>query len=146
MTQQIDIQDLQIPQLQQVKGQIEQELSHLTASFTQLKQAQVQFHDCIDSINKTLQPANEGRTILVPVTASLYVPGEIADTERVLVDIGTGYYIEKSKVDATRFYQDKVDYVKENLVKLQETITGKQNNLRVLLDVLQLKVSQAAAT
>jgi hypothetical protein len=39
-----------------------------------------------------------------------------------------------------------VDYVKENLVKLQETITGKQNNLRVLLDVLQLKVSQAAAT
>lgn len=29
------------------------------------------------------------------MTESLYVPGQLANTERVLVDIGTGYFLEK---------------------------------------------------
>ena len=35
-----------------------------------------------------------GQEMLVPLTQSLYVPGELADTEHVLVDIGTGYFVE----------------------------------------------------
>ena len=34
-------------------------------------------------------------TILVPLTNSLYVPGKLSDTEHVIVDIGTGYYVKK---------------------------------------------------
>lgn len=33
--------------------------------------------------------------ILVPLTSSLYVKGEMADREKVLVDVGTGFYVEK---------------------------------------------------
>jgi prefoldin alpha subunit len=36
-----------------------------------------------------------GKTILVPLTSSLYVPGTLADTENVIVDVGTGFYVEK---------------------------------------------------
>lgn len=32
--------------------------------------------------------------MLVPLTASLYVPGSLDDAEKVLVDVGTGYFIE----------------------------------------------------
>ena len=32
--------------------------------------------------------------MLVPLTQSLYVPGELASTDTVLVDIGTGYFVE----------------------------------------------------
>lgn len=35
-----------------------------------------------------------GKKILVPLTASLYVPGKLDDAEKVLVDVGTGYFIE----------------------------------------------------
>lgn len=35
-----------------------------------------------------------GQAILLPLTSSLYVPGEIADVEKVMVDVGTGYYVE----------------------------------------------------
>ena len=34
--------------------------------------------------------------MLVPLTASLYVPGTLDDADRVLVDIGTGYFVEVS--------------------------------------------------
>lgn len=33
--------------------------------------------------------------ILVPLTSSLYVRGKLADREKVLVDVGTGFYVEK---------------------------------------------------
>jgi len=36
-----------------------------------------------------------GKPILVPLTTSLYVPGTLADAENVIVDVGTGFYVEK---------------------------------------------------
>ena len=36
-----------------------------------------------------------GKPILVPLTTSLYVPGTLADPENVIVDVGTGFYVEK---------------------------------------------------
>lgn len=33
--------------------------------------------------------------LLVPLTSSLYVKGKLADREKVLVDVGTGFYVEK---------------------------------------------------
>lgn len=45
---------------------------------------------------KLTAPLNPiGKPILVPLTTSLYVPGELADTENVIVDVGTGFYVEK---------------------------------------------------
>lgn len=38
-----------------------------------------------------------GKPLLVPLTTSLYVPGTLADTEKVIVDVGTGYYVEKAR-------------------------------------------------
>ena len=35
------------------------------------------------------------KTILVPLTNSLYVPGKLFDAENVIVDIGTGYFVQK---------------------------------------------------
>lgn len=33
--------------------------------------------------------------ILIPLTNSLYVKGKVADREKVIVDVGTGFYVEK---------------------------------------------------
>ena len=37
----------------------------------------------------------EDKTILVPLTSSLYVPGKLSNVETVIVDVGTGYFVEK---------------------------------------------------
>lgn len=37
-----------------------------------------------------------GKKMLVPLTASLYVSGTLDDSDKVLVDVGTGYFIEVS--------------------------------------------------
>ncbi|KAI9032728.1 prefoldin, alpha subunit [Phycomyces nitens] len=137
MSQQVNLNDLDFQSLQQVKNQLEEELSHLTQSYSKLKGAQSRFTDCADSVNALQGERREEKTILVPLTSSLYVPGKLSNVEKVIVDVGTGYYIEKSVGDASKFYTDKVNYVKQNLEKLQEAVTGKQNSLRAIVSVMQ---------
>ena len=49
----------------------------------------------IDVVGLTSRRPRTGKTTLVPLTNSLYVPGKLADTDHVIVDIGTGYYVKK---------------------------------------------------
>lgn len=36
--------------------------------------------------------------VLVPLTNSLYVNGELTNTDRVLVDVGTGFLVDKVRL------------------------------------------------
>ncbi|KAJ3354455.1 subunit of tubulin prefoldin [Allomyces javanicus] len=148
--QSIDLTTLPLPQLQAVRQQLDEEITHLTSSYTQLKQAQAKFSACIEALG-AVTPEHQGthgltetdRAILVPLTNSLYVPGKLNNTERVIVDVGTGYYVDKKVDDAKAFYKRKVEFLQGNLDTLQQTIIAKQNNMRVLVEVLQYKMMLA---
>lgn len=71
-----------------------QELNVFQDSLHTLKVAQGKFVESGESVEK-MTPDIKGRTILVPLTGSMYVPGAIADTDKVIIDIGTGYYAQK---------------------------------------------------
>ena len=45
----------------------------------------------------------------------------------------------KSRADAVKHYTGKIDYVKGNLDKLQETVTKKQDNLQYIVGLLAAK-------
>ncbi|KAK0117719.1 subunit of tubulin prefoldin [Cadophora gregata] len=93
--QQVDLASLTTQQLSAVKKQLDDEIEHLTNSHAQLRAAQAKFRECIRSIAGGVNPKLDGKPILVPLTTSLYVPGTLADPENVIVDVGTGFYVEK---------------------------------------------------
>ncbi|KAI0324560.1 Prefoldin-domain-containing protein [Cubamyces sp. BRFM 1775] len=142
--QQINVTDLDVPQLADVRRQLEEELTHLSNSYAQLRQAQAKFRACMENVAQ-VKPENNDKTILVPLTNSLYVPGKLKDTEHVIVDVGTGYYVKKTRAQAMKHYEAKVDYIRTNLEALQETIQKKQENMNYLINVLQMKLQQQAS-
>ncbi|GLB42852.1 putative prefoldin subunit [Lyophyllum shimeji] len=137
--QTISINDLDVAQLADVRKQLEEELNHLTNSFAQLKQAQAKFKACIENVGD-VKPQNIAKTILVPLTNSLYVPGKLSDPEHVIVDVGTGYYVEKTRAQALKHYADKVEYIRTNLDTLEDTIQKKRDNMNYVTNILQVKV------
>ncbi|KAJ7844647.1 Prefoldin alpha-like protein [Mycena leptocephala] len=141
MAQQVSITDLDLPQLADVRRQLEEELNHLTNSFAQLKQAQAKFKTCIENVAE-IKPANKGKTILVPLTNSLYVPGKLSDPDHVIVDVGTGYFVQKTRAQAVKHYSSKVDYIRSNLDTLEETISKKRDNVNSVVNVMQAKLQQ----
>lgn len=60
--------------------------------------------------------------------------GTLADVKTVLVDVGTGFYVEKTTDDAKDFYDRKIKDLEANLKDLEAIVTGKSNNLRVIED------------
>jgi prefoldin alpha subunit len=96
----VDVNTLSVPQLRNLQTRLSSELEHLTNSHAKLRSAQSKFKDCIRTIGDGVTgrkdaPGAGGDNILVPLTSSLYVKGKLADREKVIVDVGTGFYVEK---------------------------------------------------
>ncbi|KAF2667496.1 Prefoldin alpha subunit [Microthyrium microscopicum] len=138
--QQVRLNDLPAQTLSQLKKQLDEEVSHLTNSFQSLRSAQAKFNECLKSLSAALVPEATSRTILVPLTASLYVPGRLADTDKVLVDVGTGFYVEKDRTKAKVFYEGKIKELGTNLDDLEKIVGGKSDNLRMVEEVLRQKL------
>lgn len=68
------------------------------------------------------------------------MPGTLADTEKVLVDVGTGFYVEKDVASAQKFYEGKVEELGKNIKDLENIVNSKANNLRVVEEVLRQKM------
>jgi prefoldin alpha subunit len=101
-----------------------------------------------------------GKTILVPLTNSLYVPGKLSDPDHVIVDVGTGYYVQivrlhqahpsltqlififpnQTRAQAVKHYSTKVDYIRTNLETLEDTIQKKRENMNYLVSILQSRI------
>ncbi|PGH00153.1 prefoldin, alpha subunit [Blastomyces parvus] len=150
----VDLATLSAPQLRTLQSRLSSELEHLTSSHTKLRNAQLKFRDCIRSINDGVAgPSGAGASgdnksdaILVPLTNSLYVKGTLADRKNVIVDVGTGFYVEKTTSKAIAFYNAKVEEIGVNLRELEKVVQGKSQNLRVIEDVLRQKLlSEATA-
>ncbi|OJJ83575.1 prefoldin subunit 5 [Aspergillus glaucus CBS 516.65] len=147
----INVSTLTVPQLRALQTRLTTELEHLTTSHTKLRAAQTKFQDCVRSINDGVRGSQAKGTdgkdeILVPLTSSLYVKGRLADREKVLVDVGTGFYVEKTTAKAIEFYNIKIKGLENNLKDLAKVVQGKDVQLRAIEDVLRQKVLSGEAT
>ncbi|XP_017779360.1 PREDICTED: prefoldin subunit 5 [Nicrophorus vespilloides] len=146
--QQIDLTSLNIQQLTTLKQQIDQELNLFQNSLHHLKSAQGKFNVSGECLEK-FTPECEGKSILVPLTGSMYVPGKIADTKNVIIDIGTRYYAQKDVNDAKDYFKRKVVFVTEQMEKIQMLGLEKSKIRDAICEVIEMKIqqqSQQAAT
>lgn len=138
----VNLNTLNTQQLTQVKKQLDEELEHLTSSFTQLHAAQSKFRECLRCVQGGRTSAlQENKPILVPLTNSLYVRGNLTNASHVVVDVGTGFYVEKDIKSAAQFYENKVGEVGGSVKELEAIVQTKSNNLRVVEEVLRQKLA-----
>ncbi|KAK3903671.1 Prefoldin [Staphylotrichum tortipilum] len=136
----VDLGTLSAQQLSAVKKQLDTEVEHLSSSYAQLAAAQAKFKECLRVVQLGGSTLDKEKPILVPLTNSLYVKGRLADPDRVLVDVGTGFYVEKDTKSAAEFYEAKVKELAGNIQGLEGIVSAKTNNLRVVEEVLRQKV------
>jgi len=142
--QQIDVSQLPIPHLNHLSQKLEQELEFLTNSVNQLKLAQSKFNESEEAVSTLGKP---GSDVLVPLTASMYVPGKLSEETDLLVDIGTGYYVKMAQSKAQNFFKRKVEFLTKNIEKVQPILAEKFRTKQVITEVLQAKVqAQVAAS
>ncbi|KAL1515390.1 hypothetical protein AB1Y20_002018 [Prymnesium parvum] len=103
----INLMALNMQQLSQLKQSIEEELNGLQGALQQLQVSKSKLAISRQSLNR-LEATPAGTPMLVPVTGAMYVRGETTPLETLLVDVGTGYLIEKSFDEAKAFLDRKM--------------------------------------
>ena len=93
--QDVDVTKVPPQMLIQLQKGYESEIDGLTTSLAQLQTAIQKFGDS-GMVIRYLKEKSQGKDIMVPLTSSLYVPGKMEDSNKVLVEVGAGYFIEQS--------------------------------------------------
>ena len=83
-----------------------------------------------------------GKDVLIPLTSSLYVGGTLGNPDNVMVDIGTGYYVEKTAEGGRDYCKRKVMILTKALEDLAEIIKAKRQQVQQCQRVLQMKMQQ----
>lgn len=136
-------------------------------SLHSLKLAQGKFQNSGECLEK-VTPGAEGKSILVPLTGSvsffgncvyifyfllyislmpfkMYVPGRLANTKNVLIDIGTGYYAEQDIESARDYFKRKIAFVTEQMEKIQIIGLEKSKVRDTVAEVMELKMQPQSA-
>jgi len=140
----IDLSRLSLEQLTTLKNQLDSELQFFNESLQQLKIAQVKFNASGECVEK-FTPESVGQEVLVPLTSCMYVPGKIADADNLLIDVGTGYYVEKNVTESKDYFNRKVKFVTGQMEKIQKVATEKNKLREVVMDMMEMKVNQQLA-
>uniref|UniRef100_A0A2K5PID2 Prefoldin subunit 5 n=1 Tax=Cebus imitator TaxID=2715852 RepID=A0A2K5PID2_CEBIM len=76
---------------------------------------------------------------------STYVPGKLHDVEHVLIDVGTGYYVEKTAEDAKDFLKRKTDVLTKQMEKIKPALQKKHAMKQAVMEMMSQKIWQLTA-
>lgn len=138
-TNKLNLAQLPVEQIANFKKQLQEETERLSISMETLLALIEKFNNCIDSINEVSSPSlleNSDQEMLIPVTNSLYITGNMntlkKNKDKFIVDIGTGYFIEKNGKEAIDYYNRKISNLKMNYTKISDIIKERANTIKVL--------------
>jgi prefoldin alpha subunit len=140
----IDLDSMSLEDLNQIKQQEEQRLQALTNRYAQLRSAAVRLNASQSAVN-ALSPSSEGKEVMVPMTESVYVPGKIREPTKLLVELGTGFFAEKSSKDTTAYLDRKLRLVDQNSDNVTKAIQVTRQNMEHIAQTMQGKLIEIRA-
>lgn len=141
-------------ELHELRTRLQQELEALSGSAQQLARLAGAFGASQRAIQTLESSAQEGQRLLLPLTSSVYVSGEVAAPHTVLVDVGTGYYVEMPAEEGAAYCRRKQDRLKASLKEVEQGLAQRRDALGQVQAVLgdklrrqqqQLEAQEAAA-
>ena len=138
----VPLTQLPLQQVMQLKKQFEDELTKLSATI-QLTNEQVMKTTQAKAELKQFSNTEEGKTMLVPITESLYVTGKVATNKRPIIELGTGYFAETSVEKADAFFTRRIQRLNNQQETLRNSFKEKQKQYQMVVTVANQKVQAA---
>ena len=137
----IDLYKLTLEQITQFQKALEEEVQLMMSNAATLKVGLQKFNHAEEAL-ESLKDSEEGQEAMVPLTTSLYVPGKLTDTKSVMVDVGTGYFVDKRVDGAVALVGRKKEMLTKNIESLQMVVTKKRGLLEAVIQVRNQKLAE----
>ncbi|PSC75447.1 prefoldin subunit 5 [Micractinium conductrix] len=143
-TEQVPLSSLSAEQLLDLRQSLEQEVQTMAQSGLTLQSTAAKFGAAGQAV-EYLQDQKQGQPVLLPLTESLYVSGTLESVETVLLEVGTGYYVERDVAGGVDYCRRKVHLVKDKMEQLSQLIKARQEALGQIESLLEARMGEAAA-
>eukprot|EP01064_Diplonema_japonicum_P016718 TRINITY_DN2473_c1_g1_i1.p2 TRINITY_DN2473_c1_g1~~TRINITY_DN2473_c1_g1_i1.p2 ORF type:complete len:144 (+),score=45.96 TRINITY_DN2473_c1_g1_i1:100-531(+) len=137
----VNVGDLSVQELKQYTQVLEDEVKQLTQHFQALRTGRERYHDSKQTL-EGLEGCKEGEKMLVPLTKSLYVPGQLKNTENAIIEVGAGYYIKMSTTKGKDFMDRKMMNLTKTMQEIEKAVNVKRQQLEVMSMTMQQKAAQ----
>eukprot|EP01083_Nonionella_stella_P084551 234108_1 len=143
MASPIPVAQLPIQTLRQLQQQVKDQHEYISRNLATLKMARNRFNGSkviLDSYTES----NNNKETLIPLTDSLYVPGYL-HTKTVMVDLGVGYFAERTPKQAQEYFDRKVKFVQAKVDQLTQKMNEAENSKEQIEGVLREKIQSELA-
>jgi prefoldin alpha subunit len=140
----INLDQMSLEELNQMRQQEESRLQAFSGRYSQLRAAAARLNASQMAVSE-LSPASEGKEVMVPLTESVYVPGKIRDPNKLLVEVGTGFFVEKSSKDTNAFLDRKLKLCDANSDNVTKYMQVTQQNIESIQVTMQGKMMEIRA-
>ncbi|EAN92596.1 putative prefoldin [Trypanosoma cruzi] len=142
----INITQLPLEQLEELRKQLQVDVNNLSVAHESLLSAQTRFLSNCEVLSEYQKVCEAARAspekqpeALLCISSALYASGRIVPSDRVLVDVGTDYFLEKSMGSARSYFAGRSDAVRENIEALEQKIRVKRAQLAQVVDTMRGK-------
>ena len=132
---------LSMAQIEQVRTQLQSDIEMLQSSIQRLQYAQEGFGESMSAVSR-LPKENQDSSLLVPLSSSMYVPGRLSDPDHILVDIGTGFFVEMRPKKAQDYFKRKHEYIQVEIDKIQKVLYDKLLTRQQVNGIIQMHLQQ----
>jgi prefoldin alpha subunit len=144
----MNIDAMSLEQLNGLKQQQEARLEAFTSQYHQLRAASSRIVAARTSLSEMPTSSNGeggGREIMIPLTESLYAPGRIVEPNKILVELGAGFFVEKSVKDAIKVLERKGKLVDANSDNVLTAVEASSRNVKACQQAMQGKMLEIQA-
>eukprot|EP00917_Polyrhabdina_sp_WS-2016_P008552 GHVP01019165.1.p2 GENE.GHVP01019165.1~~GHVP01019165.1.p2 ORF type:complete len:150 (-),score=34.06 GHVP01019165.1:1064-1513(-) len=99
-------------------------IQHLVSTIRTLNVAKMKFEKSKEAVQE-IKSRKKGSELLVPLTTSLYVEGELENNELLTVDVGAGYHIEMTYSDTDNYLDRRCSQLGGEISKLEKNLNEK---------------------
>ena len=120
----IQLDTMSLDQLQQLQQREEIRLQGLTNRFAELRTLAARLQQSalavkdLTATEDATDDATEKKEVFIPLTESVYIPGKVqlmqSDAKDLMVELGTGYFVEKSPKHTLEYLDRKLKILDAN--------------------------------
>eukprot|EP00956_Cyclotella_meneghiniana_P028726 scaffold67766_cov52-Cyclotella_meneghiniana.AAC.7 len=141
----INIDTMSLDQLNQMKSSQESRLEQLTAQYHQLRAVSARLSSAQTAQSQLTSSTNNNVDIMIPLTESLYAPGQILDSSKLLVELGAGFFVEKNAKDASKVIDRKLQIVNANSENVLAAAEAASRNVETIKMAMEGKIMEIRA-
>ena len=82
---------------------------------------------------------------MIPLTESLYAPGKIVDANKLLVELGAGFFVEKNAKDAIKVLERRAKIVEVNSENVLNAAEATSRNVEAMKSAMEGKILEIQA-